>query len=325
MVAVTVLVGDAAAAATGGGTLRRVGALLPLGAMLLGLGMPSLAAATATMAGPLLAATTLLGVLALPGGGWNERGTLALREGLGHPLLLALALGLVAPLLAWGLAHVAQAGPGLSLWVALAAAAPAGAGAVGLATALGLHGRRTLAGVVASTAAAPLLLPAVALLLGAGGLLAPEGLAARLWLLTALPALLALPLRRCPLLTGARVRRGCAGLTVLALSFTAMGRMTGLGPLLAADPGGMLRLLGLACLPGMAGAAAVLLVQLGNRVPEALLTGGYRNVTLVWVACGAALTAEGNLLMALTALPVFATPALVALWMRLARRATPNA
>jgi BASS family bile acid:Na+ symporter len=304
-----------------GPALRRAGALLPLGAMLLGLALPPVATLAASLAGPLLAATTLLGVLALPGGGWSERGTLPLREGLGRPVLLALALGLAAPLLSWAMAGLAGAGPGMALWVALAAAAPAGAGAIGLATALGLDGRRALAGVVATTAASPLLLPGLAVLLGAGGLLAPEALATRLWLLTALPALLALPLRRWPPLTASGVRRGCAGLTVLALSVTAMGRMTGLGPLLAADPGGMLALLGLACLPGLAGAVTLLLLQRGRRGPEALLMGGYRNVTLVWVACGAVLPPEGNLLMALTALPVFATPALAALWMRLARPA----
>lgn len=305
-----------------GASLRRSVALLPLAAMGLGLLLPSLAAAAATLAGPLLALTTLLGVLALPSAtGWKENGTLPLREGLGRPVLLALALGTVAPALAWSTGELLGVEASLSLAAVLAAAAPAGTGAIGLATALGLDGRRSLLGVVASTAAAPVLLPAVAMLLGAGGVLAPEALAGRLWLLTALPALLALPLRRWQPLAGLGARRACVGLTVVALSVTAMGRMNGLAPLLVGDPTGTLRLLGLACLPGLAGAVAMLLVQRGRRVSDALLMGGYRNVTLVWVACGAVLPPEANLLMALTALPVFATPALAALWMRLARRA----
>lgn len=304
----------------GDASLRRVVALLPVGAMALGLLLPPLAVAAAVLAPPLLALTTLLGVLALPARGWKDGQSLPLREGLGQPLLLALCLGLGAPALAWSMAEVSGAEAPLGIAAALAAAAPAGAGAIGLAAALGLDGRRSLLGVVASTAAAPVLLPVVAMLLGAGGVLAPEALAGRLWMLTALPALLALPLRRWPPLSGVGARRGCAGLTVVALSVTAMGRMSGLAPLLLGDPAGTLRLLGLACLPGLAGTVAVLLAQRGRRVPDALLMGSYRNVTLVWVACGAALPPQANLLLALTALPVFATPALAALWMRLARR-----
>lgn len=291
-------------------------ALLPLGAMALGLLLPTLAAMAERMTPLLLGATTLLGVLALSDRHFPGRGGPApLRVGLGQPLLLVLGLGLLSPLLAWAAARLLGATAGTAFWVALAAGAPTGTGAIGLAMALGMDGRRVLVVVAATTAAAPLLLPGVALL-GAGAALEPEALAGRLWLLTAVPALVALPLRRWPPLAGQVARQGCAGLSVLVLSMTALARMHGIGPVLAANPLGALQLLGMACLPGLAGWAAVLLVQRGRRPSEALLIGGYRNITLVWAACALLLPPEGNLLMTLTALPVFGAPALAALLRR---------
>ncbi|MFT8243128.1 hypothetical protein [Roseomonas sp. BN140053] len=288
-----------------GWPLRHGGALLPLAAMALGLLWPA-GAALADRATPLLlAATTLFGVLALPAGG-------ALRTPL-RAAALAVALGVFGPLLAGVAATALGAGAERTGWVVLAAAAPVGTGAIGLAAALGLGGARTAAVVLASVASCPVLLPGLAALLQLPGALDPGALAGRLWLMAVLPAVLALPLRRLPRLASGSARGASAALAVLALALTALARMHGVGPVLRADPAAALALLGLACLPVLCGAAVALVLLRGRGGAEAILAGGYRNVTLIWAACAPVLPPEGHLFMALTALPVFATPALAAL------------
>jgi hypothetical protein len=304
--------GDLPCAGSARRRLARMVPVLPLLAMAAGLLLPDLAALAHRALPALLVATTLLGFLALAPPLLPPGPLPSLAAALGPPLLLVLALGLAAPLLGCGAAWLLGAGAEARLWVALAAAAPVGTGAIGLGVALGLGGGRSLAVVAASTAAAPLLLPAVAAVLGSPGGVEPAVLAERLWLLGVLPALAALPLRRWPPLRTEAARRHCAGGAVLALSLTALARMDGLGPLVAAQPVAMLRLAGLACLPGLAGILAAWLL-LRRSLPEAVLIGGYRNVTLVWAACPALLSEQGRLFMALTALPVFATPALATL------------
>jgi hypothetical protein len=300
--------------------LRRAGAVLPLLAMAVGLLLPPLAELAERITPLLLGATALLAVLALPNGGlWNGGEPVSLWRAVGAPLLMVMAMGLASPMIGWVAAGALGATTEESRWVALAAAAPAGTGAIGLAVALGLSGGRTVKAVLATTAAAPILLPAVALLTGAGDALTVAELAERLWLLTALPALLALPLRHYQPLARPSSRAGCAAAVVLVLSLTAMARMRGLGPVLLNDPGGLLALLGLACLPSLAGIVIALIVLRGRDPAEAVLMGSYRNITLVWAASGAVLPPEGNLFMALTALPVFMTPTLAALLQRVGK------
>ncbi|MFC0406953.1 hypothetical protein [Roseomonas elaeocarpi] len=310
--------------------LARSVAGLPLLAMLLGLLVPELAA-LADRATPFwLAATTLLCVLLLPAR--QAGGAVA------ATLPAVLGLGLAAPLLCWAAAWALGVDPAQRPWLVLAAGAPVGTGAIGVSVALGLCGGRAVVAVIASTALAPVLLPLLTLPLlaavPAAAALLPDGaamgegvgaaswlmlgampalLAERLWLLTVLPALLAWPLCRRLGVGCGRMRRGCAVAAMAVLAMTALARMHGLGPVIAADPLGALRLLGLACLPGLAGFAVLLLFSRGQRPVEALLLGGYRNISLVWVACEPVLTPEGRLLMALAALPVYATPALAAL------------
>ena len=110
----------------------------------------------------------------------------------------------------------------------------------------------------------------------------------------------------------------------VALAFQALARVDGAaGPLFGA-PLTALRLLALACLPSLA--AAVVALVLTRLLPaagisriEAALAGGYRNGTVAWVIAAPILPPEGHLFMALTALPVFATPAIVRQFVRHAR------
>lgn len=60
----------------------------------------------------------------------------------------------------------------------------------------------------------------------------------------------------------------------------------------------------------------------GIGTAEAALAGGHRNGAVAWVIAAPVLPPEGLLFMALTALPVFATPAIVSR-LRVARVVTP--
>jgi BASS family bile acid:Na+ symporter len=227
-----------------------------------------------------------------------------------RPALVAtLLLGLVAPVIGWGLATAVGADAETCALVALASAAPVGTGALGAALASGLPAGAVASTVLVSLLAAPVLLPVVAGVVGSEAGVGPWSLALSLAGLAGLPALLAVALRQVPLLATRESQRGFADIAVAALALLALARMHGVRDAVAADPAGALGLLGLAVLPTLAGLLAVCLVMRRRVNAELLLAGGFRNVALVWAATAQVLPPEGNLLMALTALPIFAMPA----------------
>jgi BASS family bile acid:Na+ symporter len=280
-----------------------LGPLLPLAAMAFGLLLPGLAALAFEALPVILLATLTYGLLGMP--------TLRLDGAvLGLALRITLCLGLVAPVIGWGLAAALGADAETAALVALASAAPVGTGALGAALASGLAGGAIAGTVLVSLLAAPVLLPVVAGVVGSETGIELWPLAISLAVLVGLPALLALALRRVPLLATHRSRRACADIAIAALALLALARMHGVRETVTADPAGTLTLLGLAVLPTVAGLLAVWLVLRDAADPEVLLAGSFRNVALVWAATAHVLPPEGNLLMALTALPVFAIPAL---------------
>jgi BASS family bile acid:Na+ symporter len=288
------------------GALRKVmalGPLLPLAAMAAGLLLPGLAALAFEALPVILLATLTCGLLGMP--------TLRLDGAmLGLALRITLCLGLVAPVIGWALAAALGADAETAALVALASGAPVGTGALGAALSAGLPGGATAGAVIVSLLAAPVVLPFVAGVLGPETGIGPWPLAISLATLVGLPALLALALRGVPLLGTPGSRRAFADIAVAALALLALARMHGVREMVTADPAGTLALLGLAVLPTVAGLLAVWLVLRHAADLEVLLTGSFRNVALVWAATAHVLPPEGNLLMALTALPIFAIPAL---------------
>jgi hypothetical protein len=298
---------DAARRAWRGGV--RLGPLLPLAGMALGLAFQGLAATAFGLIPGILIATLVFGILGMP--------ALSIRAAFcGGTLLLVLGLGTVTPLLGWLLAGLLGASAEERVWVALASAAPVGSAALGGALALGFSAVLTAGAILASLLALPLTLPLTAWLLGAAAGIEPVPMAQRLLLLAALPALVATAVRPLPVLAHPPIRRRCAEVALFALTLLAMARMHGIAETIADDPGAALHFLTLAMLPTLAGLLTVLLVlrRLGGM--EAMVAGGFRNVALVWVAVVTLLPPEGHLFMALTALPIYATPALVHLLLR---------
>jgi BASS family bile acid:Na+ symporter len=280
-----------------------LGPLLPLAAMAAGLLLPGVAALAFEALPVILLATLTCGLLGMP--------TLRLDAAvLGLALRITVCLACVAPVIGWGLAAALGADAEICALVALASAAPVGTGALGAALASGLPGGAIAGAVLVSLLAAPVLLPLVAGLVGSETGIEPWPLAISLAVLVGLPALLALALRRVPLLGTHRSRRASADIAVAALALLALARMHGVREAVTADPAGSLALLGLALLPTVAGLLAVWLVLRDGADPEVLLAGSFRNVALVWAATAHVLPPEGTLLMALTALPIFAIPAL---------------
>ncbi|WP_376093384.1 hypothetical protein ACE7GA_25410 [Roseomonas sp. CCTCC AB2023176] len=283
-----------------------LGPLLPLGAMALGLGVPDLAERASAAMPEYVVVAGFCGVLALPAGSVrNHRATVG----------FALLLGALSPALAWFLAVLAGASADRAAWVALAAAAPVGIGTIGLVAAMGGGSRRTTGMVLASAAGAVAVLPGTALALGIAGLGGGDA-ALRLLALGVVPALAALAVRR--VWVPQEGTRACLALLACAsLALQAFARVHGAAAPLASAPAEALLLLAFACIPSLAGIlAAVALARLwrgtGIGVAEAALAGGYRNVTVTWVIVAPVLPPEGHLFMALTALPIFATPAIVA-------------
>ena len=289
-----------------------LGPLLPLLTMAFGLAFQGVAALVFQAIPLILVLTLACGLLGMP--------VLSMRAAFGPTsLAVTLSLGTLAPCAGWALAAALGAGGEERAWVALAAAAPVGSAALGGALALGFSGVLTAGTVLASLLATPLMLPAAAWFLGTEAGIAPGALALRLALLAGVPALLAAAFRRSPTCARPGSRRRFAEVALIALALLALARMHGVRETAAADPAAALGLLGLAMIPTVAGALAVLLVLRtgAGAGAEALFAGGFRNVALVWAAVAHMLPPNGNLFMALTALPIYAMPALVHLAMRL--------
>jgi hypothetical protein len=285
--------------------------LWPVAAMAIGLALPPLAALAAEVLAPIVVVMVMGAVLSLP----VLRGQGLWLGALG----ITAALGFAAPMIGGTAALLLGASPQEVGWVALAATAPVGAGAIAAVRMMGLPALATAHAVAASFLAAPFLIPPVAQLTG-GASLDTWALAERLWLLAALPAAAGLLLRRVRPFASEAARRDAALASSLALTVLALARVDGVAAAAAADPLGALRLLGLATLPVLAGLAAVMMLLRPGLLAELAIAGGFRNIALVWVAAVPLLPPEGSLFLALTALPVFAVPAVVAALHRRASR-----
>jgi hypothetical protein len=283
------------------GPIVSAGPALPLAAMMFGMAVPLAADAAYSMLTVLTIATILAGMLALPPACIDR----ACIWSAGH---LALRFAVIAPALAWlGGALLGADGP-MRGWMALAAAAPVGSGAIAAAGSLGIGGGRVACTFLLSILGAPLVLPWIMTFVGGSEEMTPIDLALRLGLLAAAPATLALLLRRRPSVTAVRFRQRYRVAALIALMLLALARTHGVGPALASDPAGAARLLMFSVVPSLAGVAAACFWWPVSAQLEGMLAGGFRNVAVVWAACAATLPAEGGIFMALTALPVYATP-----------------
>jgi hypothetical protein len=286
---------------------------LPLAAMAFGALVTPAAEALYGVLAWVFAATVFCGLMAMEGG----RGAAA-DWGAALRLLPVLTLGSAA--VAWAAGLLLGAGREAAAWMALVAAAPVSSIAVANTAALGLPARPTALLVLAGTLTAPLILPLVAWALASGTPLVPGEIARRAALVLLAPAALALLLRRSPALRdGALVSRAdWKGLAAMSLAALALARMHGVPEQVARDPAGAAwaALLGLvACGAGVGLAAAAVTVRSGwwsAGLAGAALAGGCRGGALVWTLTAPYLPPAGHLFMALTILPIYGLPALVA-------------
>ncbi|MDP3616842.1 MAG: hypothetical protein Q8R49_03320 [Rhodoferax sp.] len=289
--------------------LSRHGPAVLAAGVLLGLAWPALAA----LAKPGMGAAVfcfLLGSFLRLDLAQARRGLAQWRLSLLAPLWLMLALPLGLGLLARALGLESS----LALALALACAAPPSSGNAALARMLGMDADSALLVTLIAMLLAPLTLPLVLSLLGAQNLaLDPGQLAQRLLLMLGASAGLAWLWRR---LAGAALQRQAllvdAGV-LLALVVFALATMAGVRELLLADPRQAGFLLSLAYASNL---TMQLLTGLFMPGPRHLrltlaLTGGNRNVGLIWSALGAALSPAMALYFACTQLPIYTLPRLL--------------
>jgi hypothetical protein len=223
-------------------------------------------------------------------------------------------LALAGPTLAWATGEALAAGEAAA-WMALVAAAPVSAVAVANTAALGLPARPSALLVLAGTLAAPFSLPLVAWLFASGTAIRPGDVFQRAALVVLVPAATAFLLRRSAAITDGRLlRRGdWKGLSALALAALALARMHGVAEQVLADPAAAAwaALLGVVACGAGAVLAPVLAWPSGWR--GAVLVGGCKGGALVWAVIAPWLPAEGHLFMALTILPIYGLPSLIAL------------
>jgi hypothetical protein len=281
---------------------------LPLVAMAFGALVPHAADALFGVLAWVSAATVFCGLMAVEdGGGARADWRAALR------MLPVLTFASAAA--AWGAGLLLGAGPEAAAWMALVAAAPVSAVAVANTAALGRPARPTALLALAGTLAAPLVLPLVAWAFASGTPIAPDEVARRAALVVLAPAVLAFLLRRAPAFRDGAVvaRADWKGAVALSLAALALARVNGVPGQVADDPAGAAwaALLGLvACGVGAGLAAAVPGWSAGRG--GAALAGGCRSGALVWALVAPYLPPGGHLFMALTILPIYGLPPLVA-------------
>lgn len=296
------------------GATRRA-AWLPIAAMALGLAAPG-AASMLFPALPWIAATTVFCGLMSAEGGTGSRSDLLIS------LRLLPVLAVAAPAAAWWAGAVLGADPEQRAWMALIAAAPISAVAVANVGAMGFPRRPTTMLLLASTLAAPLVLPVVTLAVASGTELDPRDVAARAVAVVLLPGLLVLTLRGLPPPARAwwPARSAWTGLAAIAVTALALARMHGVGPQFAADAAATATAILFALLACGIGAALAALASpmivwsAGWR--GAALCGGCRGGALVYALVAPDLPPAGHLFMAATILPIYGLPILVALGRR---------
>jgi hypothetical protein len=280
---------------------------LPIAAMALGLLLPVAADALFSVLPWVSAATVLCGLMAMEGGRGARADWMAALK-----MLPVLSFG--ASALAWWAGWALGAGAEAAAWMALVAAAPVSAVAVANTAAIGLPARPTALLVLAGTLAAPLVLPLVALVFADGTPIRPTDVAARAAALVLVPAGAAFFMRRLPALTdGALLRRSdWKGIAALSLAALALARMHGVADGVAGDPLGAAWAALLGIIACGAGAAIALLVPWSSGWRGAVLAGGCKGGALAWALTAPYLPLEGHLFMALTILPIYGLPPLVA-------------
>lgn len=309
-----------AAAGAARAALVRAGDLsstLPFAAMAVGLLVPPAADALFALLPLVAAATVFCGLMAMEAGaGAGADWRAALR-------LLPL-LSLLAPTAAWAAGMLLGAGPEAAAWMALIAAGPVSAVAVANTAALGLPARSTALLVLAGTLPAPLTLPLAAWAFAAGTPIAPREVAERGALVVLAPAALAWALRHVVALRDGAVlaRADWRGIAALSLSALALARMHQVAPQIGADPAAAAWASLLGCAACGAGALLALLAPGPAGWRGAVLAGGCRGGALVWALTAPYLPPAGHLFMALTILPIYGIPPLVALSKRRTLRAT---
>lgn len=292
-------------------TLRRAGGLsstLPLAAMAIGLLIPPMADVLFEHLSVVSAATIFCGLMAMEAGaGVKADWRVALRM---LPLLSVLAAG---P--AWALGMLLGAGAEASAWMALIATAPVSAVAVANTAALGLPARAIALLVLSGTLAAPLALPLVAWAFATGTSIGPVEVAQRAALVVLVPAVLAFGLRRiAPLRDGAILTRAdWRGITALSLMALALARVHQIAPQIESDLAGAAWAALLGWIACGTGALLALLVPGPAGWRGAVLAGGCRGGALVWALTAPFLPPAGHLFMALTILPIYGIPVLIAL------------
>jgi len=232
-------------------------------------------------------------------------------------LLVLLWVALGVPVAGAGLAaSVAGSSPDLAQGILLASAAPAVASAPAIAAMLGLSAPFALFATLASTFAAPVLMPALlAALGGPHAAIDPFAMAERLAVIVGGAAVAAWALRR---FAGGFVKanpHAMTGVAVVALLVFAVGAMAGMQALFLRDPGLVARdlLLAFAVNAALQGIGLGLFWGIGARGAATVgLVSGNRNVGLAWAAAGAGLPLGTEVFLAMSVLPIFMMPAVVA-------------
>ncbi len=300
----------------------RRGPVLLFGGVLAGLGWPALAAAVR----PLMDAAVFCFTL----GAFLKVDLPAFRSeaGRAHAIRNAAVLSrasLGVPLVAWVAILVLSPGPELAEGLLLCTPAPPVGSAAALAAMLGLNAPVALLASVAATAVSPLVMPALAELLGGYALaLDPMAMAQRLAVIVGGAAAASWLLRRW---AGGFVAANPLAMTeiaVVALVVFALGAMHGMRAQFAAHPGLVALYLGLAFAvnAGFQLLGAALFARTGlNCAATVGLISGNRNIGLAWAAVGSGMPPLVELFFAMSVLPIYMLPALAKPVLAYARRA----
>jgi len=290
-------------------TARR-GPTLLVGCVLLGLLLPPLAAAMR----PLMP----LAVFAYSLGAFLKVDAPAIRMEARRPAVLAAVLAwgaLGAPALVLLAMHWSPlAGSGAATGLMLALLAPPATASVAVAAMLGLGAPLALIACVAGMLAAPLTLPGLAALGGAGAVLPldPWSMLLHCGAIIGPAAVVAAVLRR---RAGAALRAApqlATGIAVLGLGMAALGAMAGVQALALERTGHAAALAGaaFAATLGLQASGALLFAGFGARVAlVAGLLGGNRSFALALAAAGPALPEDARVALSFVALPLFLLPA----------------
>ncbi|MGU3537578.1 hypothetical protein [Methylobacterium sp. A54F] len=291
-------------------TLGRHGPALLVASLVLGSLVPLLS----SQAVALLPAAAFL--LAL--GSFLTAGSAPVEQGTGGAVVvLALAWnGIGVPVATAALLHLTGIDEDLRRGILVSVLAPPVSGAAAIAAMLGLRPRLALLNSIGLTLLTPLLVPLLALALGAGVRMDPLALAWHLALIVGPAGAVALIVRRAGrrltgLIPDMQAASGIAVLGLVLVGFTMADSLRGAWNTQRAPV-----LIGLAsavCLNvGIGLVSGVLFAPLGrSRALTIALVAGNRNVSLTWAAAGTALSPATELYLATTVIPVLALPFVV--------------